>query len=270
MRGMIERYLHGPRDGEGGGGGGGGGDGQQQQQPPAFNYPANLPAHFKADTPEATMGKLLDAYLPARDALGKVPKAPDKAELYELALEGSLAGYSDTLKTDPLMPKMREIAHKNGMSKEQFQNVFGGIMSAMHDMGAFAPMPSDDKIAGALVDPALEGLQRGEAVTAAMKRLTDARAWVDGLGADKSWNAHERAELAMMVNSAGGVSIIERLQKATNQATVQPGGASDPIANMQSEYEKRLNDPRNNSDAAFATATRELSKKIAAARRGAS
>jgi hypothetical protein len=268
MRNMIEKYgqpAWAPPDPAAPGADPKAGDPKPGDTPPAFNYPANLPVHLKGDTPEATVTKMLDAYLPLRAQMDKVPKAPEKADLYALSLEGSLAGYSDTLKNDPLMPKMREIAHKHGMSQDMFQNVFSGILNEMHNTGAFAPMPSDGKIAEAMIDPALQGVQRGEAVTAATKRLTDARAFVDSLkeGADGGFSVHERAELAMMSNSAGGVALIERLQKMTNQTTVKPAGESDAVANLQAEYDKRLQDPKNASDPAFAAATREMSKKIA-------
>ncbi|TIQ71837.1 MAG: hypothetical protein E5X40_14335 [Mesorhizobium sp.] len=217
--------------------------------------------------PATAYEKLLNAYLPARQMLDGVPKPPEKADAYQLTLEGALAGYGDTLKNDPIMPDARKLAHETGMSQDQFQKFVGGFINIMHDKGAFAPMPTDAKIAEGLIDPSLQGQARAEAVTGSTKRLTDARAWVDGLKDDQSgYSAHERAELAMMVNSPGGVALVERMMKGGRQQTVNPGGQGGGDANLQAEYEKRLQDPRNRDDAAFAAETREMSKRVFARR----
>ena len=269
MRDVLERYLRPLREGEGGGGGSGGGQQQQQQQqqPAAWTPPATLPAHLAGADAASTVEKLLGAYLPAREELGRMPKAPDKADAYALTLEGPLAGYSDSLKNDPIMPEARKLAHEAGMSQAQYQKFVAGFINIMHDKGAFAPMPSDAKIAEGLIDATLQGPQRAEALTASAKRLTDTRAWVDGLKDDTSgFSAHERAELGMMVNSPGGVSLVERLMKSAKADTVNPGGRPDPAANSQAEYEKRLQDPRNATDPAYAAETRAMSKRLFSSR----
>lgn len=228
----------------------------------SWTPPGNAPAHLVDADPAKAYEKLLGAYLPAREQLAAVPKAPAKADDYGLTLDGALAGYGDTLKNDPIMPEARKLAHEAGMSGDQFQKFVSGFINVMHDKGAFAPMPSDAKIAEGLIDQALQGTQRAEAVTGGTRRLTDARAWVDGLKDESAFSAHERAELAMMVNSPGGVQLIERLRGAGRQETVATGGQSAAAANVQAEYEKRLGDPRNATDPAFAEETRNMSKRI--------
>lgn len=271
MRDFLWRFATLAREGDGGGGGAAP-QPQPGQQPapaaaPAWTPPPNAPAHLVDSSPSAAYEKLLGAYLPLREQMNAVPKAPEKPDAYALTLEGQLAGYADTLKDDPIMPEARKLAHSVGMSQDQFQKFVGGFINVMHDKGAFAPMPTDQKIAEGLVDPAAQGMARGEAMTAATKRLTDARAWVDGLKDDKSgFTDHERAELAMMVNSPGGIMLVERMMKLAGQPTVATGGDNAAAANAMADYEKRLQDPRNQTDPAFAEETRALSKRLFAAR----
>lgn len=235
--------------------------------PAAWTPPATLPTHLAGTTPEETVNKLLGAYLPAREQLSAIPKAPEKADAYALTLEGALAGYSQTLPNDPIMPDIRKLALDAGLSQDQFQKFTAGVINVMHDKGAFAPLPTDEKIAEGLIDANLTGIARGEAVTGATKRLTDARAWVDALKNGQSdFSDHERAELAMMVNSPGGIQLVERMMKLAGQQTVNPGGAGAAEANAMAEYEKRLADPRNATDPAYAAETRELSKRLFARR----
>lgn len=251
------------REGEGGGGGGAPQPAPQPTPAPAWAPPANAPAHLVDSSPAAAYEKLLGAYLPLREQLNAVPRAPDKADAYSLTLEGALAGYGETLKDDPIMPDTRKLAHEIGLSQDQFQKFVGGMINIMHDKGAFAPLPTDQKIAEGLVDPSAQGMARGEAMTAATRRLTDARAWVDTLkDASSGFSDHERAELAMMVNSPGGIMLVEKMMQAAGNRTVATGGGEASAANAMAEYEKRLSDPRNATDPAYAEETRNLSKRL--------
>ncbi|WP_206523377.1 hypothetical protein, partial [Mesorhizobium sp. M5C.F.Ca.IN.020.29.1.1] len=197
MNRLLEKYglFNIPRNTDPGGGGGGNPAPNPAPNPvpnpapnpaPAWTPPANAPAHLVDANPAAAYEKLLNAYLPARQMLDSVPKAPEKPDAYQLTLEGALAGYGDTLKNDPIMPDARKLAKDAGLSTDQFQKFVGGFINIMHDKGAFAPMPSDAKIAEGLIDASLQGQARAEAVTGGTKRLTDARAWVDGLKDDTS------------------------------------------------------------------------------------
>lgn len=278
MQRMLERFMRAPEGGGNGGGdpgpggGSGGGDpgaaaGGKGGKAPAAGaspyYPAGLPDEMKGSDDRATIDGLFTRMNGLREAINKVPRAPGKASEYKLSLDEKIAAKLGDVSSDPFLKKLPEIAHKHGLAQDAYQGFVADALAVMSDLNAYAPQPSNEQLAAALIDPKTPEAQKGDALKAANERITNARTWVDGHKDETVFNTAEKAELLLMTQTPGGLSLLEKMMAGTINNPVATGGRQQGNQSMADIIDSRLRDERGlphsgKYDKAFAEETRRM------------
>jgi hypothetical protein len=236
-------------DGGGGGAGGGapagGGDG-------GWKAPEGLPAEYAGKTADETLGKLLPAFTEARTRadglhgeLARVPRAPEKPELYTYKPSEKLAPFFGDVATNPALGHARAAAHKAGISDAAFGALIEGTYGPMLEAGLILP-PYDPK-AEIQNYMKLSGVDQ----TAAAAQFAEAEAFAKGLGAQLKLPAEAAtgvtAALVALTDTAEGNILLRALSArlAENGIRIAADSTGTQQGAMTKEEAERLSsDPR--------------------------
>lgn len=233
------------RDGEGAGGGLGAAaaaaqqqqQGQQQQgqqgqqpppaaAPPSAYVPEGLPESFKGANDRETIDKLYGH-------LAKLPKAPEKADAYTFQPPKELDG----IVSAETLPIYRQVAHKYGLSQEQFQGAMNDIFGEAMKQGLIEPAVDLNEVFASLGDGKGD---KAAQIVAGQKAVLAVVDEIKSLETRKALSKEQAALLSgEMLGSADAVravsALLKLIPKEAGQAT--GGTAADGPAN---EREKML------------------------------
>jgi ABC-type transporter Mla MlaB component len=213
------------QQGQNGAGEGAGGEAQAY-------WPENLPetlADLKGENDRETIDKLTAKLQEQQTA---APESPDK---YELALPEAFTNKFGDLSDDEVLPIWREIAHKQGLSNEQFNGAIAELYQQMSDKGILdEPMDIQAefaKLAPKIADPVqaqAQGTQRIIAVSDQIK----------GLVQRGVLNQTEGNIVTSLAATAEGVIALEKLMKLG--ANEGPKGGGEGAKDTGDPQEKAL------------------------------
>jgi len=256
------------------GGEGGAGDGSAKpanpvkaalQNGPKKELPvwaAGVPEHMVGETPEATLEKLRDGYIGARQALSKGKAAsdvPESADGYKFELPEAYAEQYGDGADDPLLKKFAERAHGEGVGQAAAQKLVNGFIEDALESGFYE--------APTTMESFYEGLGGEEA---GGKIVGDVGAFIQNMAAsgklgDQSTEAG-KAAVAELVDAAQdlaafspkGLLFLDAIRKAQSEpGMVLPSdGDAGGIETTRAGLQKAMSDPRYNPgsgsfDAAF-------------------
>lgn len=237
--------------------GGGGGD-------PSPYRPDGLPDHLFGANDRETLDKIFGAYKGARQSIGEGNAVPDKPEGYSFEASDKLKPYVENFDKDPVYGKVREIAHKAGISDKQFKAFLPGVLEHFVD-GELVAAPVDPKALLRDMAPAsMSAASEAERETAGARRVQDNIAWVDGA---KTNGAMPEGVADFFAASAAGDprahAAIEWLRGANVEPAPALGGSGGGGGASEDALKARIADPRGQVggpqyDAAFAAETDRL------------
>jgi hypothetical protein len=224
--------------GEGQQGQGNGEEGQQGQDGAGAGgeaqayWPENLPdtlADLKGDNDRETIDKLTARLQEQQTA---APESPDK---YELALPEAFTSKFGDLSDDEVLPIWREIAHKQGLSNDQFNGAIAELYQQMSEKGILDdPIDIDAefaKLAPKTADP-VQALAQGA------QRIRAVGDQVSGLVKRGVLNQTEGNIVTSLAATAEGVIALEKLMKLG--ASEGPKGGGDSAKDSGDPQEKAL------------------------------
>jgi len=196
-------------------------------------WPDGLPEHLaelKGKTDQETIDKLAGK-------LGEQARPPEKPDGYELSLSDDFKQKFGDLSDDEVLPIWRDIAHKNGLSNEQFNGAISELYSQLSENGIL-----DDPInVGEEMKKLAPGVSDPEQVKArAGKRINAAVGQVEGLVKRGVLNRAEANIVTAMAASAEGVMALEKVLKLGGEHGLQGGGEGGGANAGKSEYQQRL------------------------------
>lgn len=231
-------------------------------QPGTFDM-ASLPEDLRGETSDKALEKVygkLQAYQEKDTARGKVP---ERAEDYALKLEGDAAKVFPNVENDPVVGVARKYALQRGMGNAEFQDMFGGLLSAMAKEGVIdQPLDLDAEVEK-LGEKGAELYQNAEGYLGRMKtKLAD----MDPTG--KAEMTDIIGELELGLGTANGVKLVNwiaGLQRETgvgNPNDMQAGEKWTPETIREARRDPRYatTSPEHNAD--FRARVDEAAKKV--------
>jgi len=225
-----------------------------------------LPQHLRGDTPEQALEKVFAAYSGAREEMGKRGKAVDNPDDYKVEFSEDVLAVVGDPAQDETLAVARNIAHKHGLTQEQFAGFvqdFHGELLAQGKLGGVDVTAEAKKLAG---DGAAR-MSEQDVLNAAAAAWTDATTYIDGLVADKTLTADQANVLRGLAETADGILALKALRGQMREVGVQTGGTGAGQALTKADLDRRIADPRNQAlapefDPAFAQQTDEMFKQF--------
>lgn len=245
-------------NGDGGAGGGGGNE-------PSPYRPDGLPEHLAGASDKETIDRLHDAYSGARRELSTRGVPPENVEEYTLDLAGTPAEHLAIGADDPALTSFRGLAKEFGLTKEQFGIVPKFLAQAVESGLIDKPM-SPQELAASLAPADFRGDDAAR-IAAGEERQRQAGAFATLFAANHKLDDAARLELQSLTYSPAGLAVLEAMNKAGMQTSVQTGGAGASGVPSADDLRRRQADPRNDRtspkyDPNFAKQTRELYKQV--------
>ena len=158
---------------------------------------------------------------------GASPKAPAKAEDYKFEAPADM---KDAIKSDdPGLGVFRKVAHKMGVSQEQFQ---AGLTEFLTEAKAFMPEPVDTKAEMAKLGP------NAQAVMDAVY------GWGKGLVSSGLWSDDEFNEVVIMGSTATGLKALNKLRERSGEKPIPLNAALEGDLPSKEELYAAKRDPR--------------------------
>jgi hypothetical protein len=253
--------------GEGGEGGSGeGGEGGNKETPPPkdgkFDM-ALLPENLRADSADEALPKLWEKLREYDDANVAKGKVPERAEDYQLKLEGKTAEAFPNIENDPAVGVLRKWALKQGMGASEFQNGMSELLKDLADADIIdAPLDLDKEVE-ALGEDGPKLYKQAEQYMDLMKTKL---VGLKGEEADQMKDVV--AELDLHLMTASGVKVLNWISTLTKETgTGAPGEGLGSGAPTKESVRERRRDPRNSStspkyDPEFRRRTDEMAKQV--------
>ena len=148
---------------------------------------------------------------------------------------------------DPIVKAFAATALKEGLGTEQMRRIMKGTLEGMHPLLPDMPdMEVEKKKLGPRGGQLIEEVGR----------------WVNGLLTTKQINEEESQVLQGMAMTAAGMTVLNKFREGAGQPPIPTGGVAPGKGDSVSEWEKRLNDPRYGTDAAFQKDTNEMGVRL--------
>jgi hypothetical protein len=229
--------------------------------------PEGLPEHLRGSNDKETIDRLFEAYSGARKAISKgdLGTVPEQADGYPMEFSEAVMEAIGDPKDDPLLMRVRDEAHKHGLTDKQFTGFLDSVMSAMLEDGLVEPQVDyAQEIEGLVPDNAreLDDAGRKAAVEA---RVRDNEAQIN-VWKQRGLPEEAAAELQALLDTAAGNKAIEFFNGQSQARQPAPGGKTAPVV-TESDLAARSKDPRNQFgtreyDPAFAQQTTEMYKQL--------
>jgi len=194
----------------------------------------DLPEQFQADTPQEALGKAIEGWKGARNAMRE--GVPEKSEDYgALALSDTVKNaYGEIPDEDPIWQKTRDHAREAGISKDALHKFLPALME---DMAASGLAPD-------ALDPDAEIDALGGADKATTRRDT-LNAWMDGMVSQDKFTEGEVREAQLIMATANGVALIEKMRAMTKETGIDTSGDGSSAGGMSEEKIREMRaDPR--------------------------
>ena len=201
---------------------------------PGIYYPEGLPDEFRGTTERETLDRL------AKEVTGR-PKPPGKAEDYKLDLPPALQSRFGDLKDDKVLPLWQKVAHKAGLTNDQYQSAFADLYTEMSNAGILEP-PMD--IEAELMKLAPQSGDATQKKAAAAARVNTAVNWAKGLSDRGTLSTKEATLIGSIAASADGVAAIEKIMRLTGEHGVQVGGGNPALGQTMQSVKSQMADPR--------------------------
>jgi hypothetical protein len=232
-------------DGGGAGGGAGGGD-----QPPAW-LPKEMPEAYRGATPEETLGKLFGGFNEVntraeglRTQLARLPKPPEKPELYTYDPSDKLKPYFGDIAKNPVFDTARKAAHARGFSQEQFAGFIEDVYAPLAEQGILGkPFDGAAEVKTFMTEAGIDA-------TAAGTELTNLQTFANGLfgqlkGVPDRLKDDVKAELLGLTDTAAGNFLLKALSGRLGEAGIRIAGEGAAAGEISEADLKKLDaDPR--------------------------
>lgn len=240
-----------PREGEGGGLGGGDGGGSGGGEGGGWTPPQGLPEQYRGASADETIGKLLGGFSELntraeglRTQLARMPKAPEKPDLYTYEPPDALKPYFGDLAKDPLLPHARAAFHKHGIPQEAFSGIINDIFGPAVEAGLLSqPYDPATEIATFMKEGNLDR-------TGASRALTEAKTFAEGLfgqlkDVPTALQDDVKAQLVGLTDTAAGNFLLRSLAARLSENGIRIGGDGQRQGELSAEDLKKLDaDPR--------------------------
>ena len=171
-------------------------------------------------------------------------KPPEKAEDYKFELPKDMKLPVEIKADDPALNAFRQVAHKMGMSQDQFQAGVSAMLEATKDfMPAAVDMAAEMKTLG----------PNGDAMIGAV------HAWGKNLVDSGLWSQAEFEEVIYMGSTAQGILALNKLREHMGEKPIPTTGVIQEGAPSKDELYAMVNDPRYGNDEAY---TKEVTAKF--------
>lgn len=229
--------------------------------------PDGLPDHLVGETDQQTIDRLFEAYSGARKAISKgdMGDVPESADGYPMEFSEAVMEAIGNPEEDQLLMRVRDEAHKHGLTDKQFTGFLDSVMTAMLDDGLVEPHFDAEKEISALVPDNASELDDAGRRAAVEARVRDNEAAI------KTWQSRglpeaAATELQALLDTAAGNQAVEFFTRGLQSRQPAPGGGPSPAVSEQ-DLEARSKDPRNQFgkreyDPAFAHETTRLYKQV--------
>lgn len=170
--------------------------------------PKGLPDTLLGKSDRETLDNLVKDY-------GARPQPPPAAKDYKLELAPELAKKLGDLDKDPVLPLWRDVAHKNGLSQQQFQASFIDLIGALDKAGLLADPIDGAKEYQGLVDEAGKTARDPAAAKQAVAtRMAGAKASLADLAARQVLSKAEAGIAEALLATGDGVRFLEKAMTA--------------------------------------------------------
>lgn len=191
--------------------------------PPRPYFPDGLPDSLKGASERETIDKL------AADFKAR-PVPPAKPEDYKLELSPDLQKRFGDLKDDKVLPLWGKVAHKAGLSNQQYNQAFSLLYEEMQSNGLIEP-PVDWQ--GELLKLAPSAGDPTQRLAAASQRVNAVVNWVEGLTTRNVLSVDEAAPIAALAANVAGVVALEKLARHfVGDGGLKGGGIGSGAAEM--------------------------------------
>jgi hypothetical protein len=194
-------------------------------------WPDGLPETlngFKGTSDRETIDKLAGH-------LKGLPQPPAKPEDYKLALPAEFVKRYGDLGNDEVLPIWRQIAHKNGMSEQQFNGAISELYSELSEKGLL------DETIDVMAELEKLSPKHGDPLTrkaAASARINGVANTINGLVGRQVLSRSEGNIVLALAARAEGVMALEKLFKAASEHGLQGGGQGG--AQQGTEHERAM------------------------------
>lgn len=169
--------------------------------------------------------------------LKDAPRAPEKPDGYKLALPEEFTKRFGDLSGDEVLPIWRQVAHKNGLTDQQFNGAISELYAELSDKGLIDEpidvMAKLEKLAPKHGDPVTRKAQ-------ASARINGVASSVDGLVNRGIFSKTEGNMLLSLAARADGVVVLEKLFKAASEHGRQGGGQDAGGGKAQTQHERAM------------------------------
>lgn len=225
-------------------------DGSNEGASAAKAYkPEGIAEHLLGKDDKETIDKLHKAYKGARESLSKTGgKAPEKAEDYTLEFSKDMPVQVQA--DDKAVAAARSIAHKHGLSQEQFQGFVGDFVSTLVQGGVIGtgPVAASRETAQKHLNEMAEELGGRESAITFLKELDG---WGQGLMKRGVLSEAEYSEFRFMMGTPAGARTINKLRALSGEKMipVKAGTAAGSVS--RADLDNLVADPRYKTDATF-------------------
>ena len=200
------------------------------QQPPAAYYPEGLADNFRGANDRETIDKLF------ADFKGR-PTAPAKAADYKLELGQDFTAKFGDLKDDPVVGIWRDVAHKIGLSNQQFTNVIPEIYAGLEKAGLIEKPTDFNAEAAKLAPGVVDVLQRN---AKAAERVNGVANVVKNLEAKGQISKADAVILSGMYANADAVAAFEKIIALIPKELGLQSGGQGQASDTRTPYQKAL------------------------------
>jgi hypothetical protein len=178
--------------------------------------PDYLPEQFwDAEKGEPRLEAIAKSWKDSRDAINRGAKPPEKPEGYRLTLpEGAPAELVRA--DDPLLARVREQAHKAGISQAQFDAMAAPVVKAMAEL--HGRQPTREALERA-EDERLRG-EMAQLGATAETQISALATWTNGLLARGALSKEEHAALHRAATTAAGVRALAKLRTLSGEQAI--------------------------------------------------
>lgn len=236
--------------------------------PSAPYRPDGLPDHLAGATERETLDKVFKAYDGFRRSESERGTVPKDVKGYAFVPADDVKEYTGDLQADGFFQKVLGHAHAVGLSDKQVNGFVNGIMKELVATGTVEKPVDFNAEIDLLIPLEAKSLDAPGQKAAAARRIQDNLAWIEGAKAQGVLEA-DLAEYisATHADTAKGHRVIEFLRKQAEQADPALGGLGGAGAATEADYDRLLNDDRQNSNdpkikQAWAAEKQALAKRL--------
>ena len=160
------------------------------------------------------------------------------------ALSPKMAGITAE---DPLVASFAQAAHEEGIGTEQMQRLLTKTLTHLHPL---LPEPFDANAEKAKLGPRADQL------------IEQTGRWIEMMLKTKQLTEEQVEALKVVGMTADGISALNVLRENAGQPPLPTTGQAPGQGDSRAEWEKRLNDPRMETDLDFRAATHEMGKRL--------